>query len=138
LGDCPVWSWGSSELPGVFYELCFDDTDHCTEANVGDAVCIPSMGPHDVWVTAIDDQGADPVYYDGEISTINRIRSADFDNTRIVGFPDVLTLIYDLGKTGVRATDIDGDLIVGFGDFFLILDAFGQCVNDSGHLYEAC
>ena len=138
LAECPIWSWGASEIPGVFYELCFDDIDHCIEAYIGDEVCIPSMGPHDVWVTAIDHQGADPVYYDGEMASIDRIRSADFDDSGLVGFSDVFHFFNDLGKTGEMETDVDGNLTVDFVDFFLILDAFGKCISHTGYLYDTC
>ena len=54
LIECPVWEWEASSIPGIEYELCFDDVDHCVAAAIGDSVCIPSLGVHDVWVTAID------------------------------------------------------------------------------------
>ena len=110
LIDCPRWSWEASQLSGIVYELCFDDFDQCTVADIGDAVCIPGLGEHDVWVTAIDYQGADPVYYDGEIASISRVRSSDFD----------------------------GDALVGFADLFHFLDALTKCVSETGSLYEAC
>ena len=138
LVECPTWHWGASQIPGVVYELCFDDIDQCAEANIGDEVCIPDMGQHEVWVTAIDFQGADPIYYDGEISAINRIGNADFNNSGLVGFDDVMALIEDFGRTGERPTDLNEDGIVSLGDFFVMIDAFGKCVSDTGYLYEAC
>ena len=125
-------------MPGMVYELCFDDIDHCTVAEIGDAVCIPGLGEHDVWVTAIDYQGADPVYYDGEIAPILRVRSSDFDGDDRVRLPDLFILLGDLGAVGDYIDDLDEDGLVGLGDLWIFLDAFTKCVSETGNLYEAC
>ena len=112
LIDCPRWSWEASQSSGIVYELCFDDFDQCTVADIGDAVCIPGLGEHDVWVTAIDYQGADPVYYDGEIAPIRLARNADLDGDGLVGFRDFFILLDALGETGgscrMAATSLTG------------------------------
>ena len=41
-------------------------------------------GVHDVWVTAIDYQSGEPVYYDGDIVSIDRaVKNADFDRETV-------------------------------------------------------
>ena len=67
LIECPVWGWEPSPILGVEYEVCFDNTDHCTVAEIGDSVCIPSLGVHDVWITAIEYLSSEPIHYDGDI-----------------------------------------------------------------------
>jgi hypothetical protein len=61
LIECPVWEWEPSPVAGIEYELCFDDIDHCVVAEIGSSVCIPSLGAHDVWVTAIEYQDGEPI-----------------------------------------------------------------------------
>ena len=90
------------------------------------------------FLTAIDYQGADPVYYDGEIVSINRIRSSDFDGDALIGFADLFLFLDTMGATGDRREDLDGDGIVGFGDLMMLLDSLSKCVNETGSLYEVC
>jgi hypothetical protein len=138
LVECPVWAWEASQIPGIEYELCFDDIDHCSVAEIGDSVCIPSLGVHDVWVTAIDNQSGGPIYYDGDIVTIVRVVSADFDGNGVVGFPDLGLFGEHFGDGSGSPADFDGDGIVGFLDFAQFANAFGKCVNESGTLYYLC
>ena len=137
LIECPAWEWEASSIPGIEYELCFDDIDSCTVAAIGDSVCIPSQGVHDVWVTAIDYQNADPIYYDGDIVSISRVGNADFTGDRVVGFPDFGRFIDFFGQTSGPG-DLDEDGLVGFADFGLFANAFSKCVNAAGTLYEPC
>ena len=138
LIECPIWEWEPSPIPVVEYELCFDDIDHCVLAEIGDSVCIPSLGAHDVWVTAIAYQDGEPIYYDGDIVPIARMRSADFDEDSVVGFLDLGSFIQQFGEENNNPTDLDGDGIVGFLDFSHFSRAFGKCVNDSGTVYTEC
>lgn len=138
LVECPPWEWAPSQLPDVTYELCFNDIDHCAEAEIGDAVCIPSLGYHDVWVTAIEYQNGEPVYYDGDVVVIERLSNADFSGDGIVGYTDLGFVINNFGMVGENPVDLDGDGIVGHRDFALFAQAFGKCVNASGTIYESC
>ena len=138
LVDCPSWHWEASRIPGIAYELCFDDVDHCTVADIGDAVCVPGLGEHDVWVTAIDYQGSDPVYYDGETASILRVRSSDFTGNGLVEISDLFIWLDALGLTGESSEDLDEDGVVALGDLWIFLDAFTKCVSETGQLYEAC
>jgi hypothetical protein len=150
LAECPVWNWESSDIPGVGYELCFDDVDHCTTAGAGDSVCIPGMGQHEVWVTAIDYRSGTPVYYDGDVAPISRTLSADFNGNGLVGFMDFFIFINALtapesevhpkskGQPAPPPEDMNGDGVLSIGDLFLMLDAFGSCISSTGSLYEAC
>jgi hypothetical protein len=137
LVECPIWEWEASSISGIEYELCFDDVDHCTAAVIGDSVCIPSLGTHDVWVTAIDNQSGEPVYYDGDIVPVARFETSDFTGDGIVGFDDFsqFNILFG-GGSGVG--DLDGDGVVGFLDFTLFSDSFGKCVNAAGTVYERC
>ena len=137
LVECPVWEWESSPIPGVEYELCFDDIDQCTVVAIGDSVCIPSLGVHDVWVTAIDYQGGEPIYYDGDIVLVWRGKNADFSQDGVVGFADFGLFSQYFGGTN-EAGDLDGDGLVGFVDFGYFTDAFGKCVNAAATVYERC
>ena len=137
LVECPVWEWEASPIPGVEYELCFDDIDHCTVAAIGDSVCIPSLGVHDVWVTAIDNQSGEPIYYDGDIVPVWRERNADFTGDGVVGFGDFNQFIVFFGEASGSA-DLDGNGIVGFLDFTQFSSAFGKCVDAAGTVYESC
>jgi hypothetical protein len=101
-------------------------------------VCIPSLGAHDVWVTAIDHQSADPVYYDGDIIPVLRAVSADFNGDRVVGFADFGFFSESYGDVDGSPADLDGDGVVGFSDFGKFTNAFGKCVNESGTTYEVC
>ncbi len=138
LVECPSWDWEASQIPGVVYELCFDDIDQCTAAEIGETVCIPGLGGHDVWVTAIEDQDAGPVYYDGEIVSIRRMRSADFNDNRQVDWSDLFGMLDAIGVTGDRMEDLDGNGVVDLGDLISLLDDLGKCIGPSGELYEAC
>jgi len=138
LIECPVWEWEPSPIAVAEYELCFDDIDHCVVAEIGSSVCIPNLGAHDVWVTAIDYQDGEPIYYDGDIVPIARVMSADFDGDSVVGFKDLGFLIRSFGGGFNSAADLDGDGSVGFMDFSLFSSAFGKCINSSGSVYEAC
>jgi hypothetical protein len=150
LVECPVWNWESSDIPGVGYELCFDDIDHCTTTGAGDSVCIPGMGVYDVWVTAIDYRSGTPVYYDSDVAPITRTLSADFNGNGRVGFLDLIAFIYEMtapepeghpkskGPTEPSFGDMNGDDILSIGDLLLVLNAFGSCVSSTGYLYEAC
>ena len=138
LVECPNWYWGASEMSGLRYELCFDDIDHCAAASIGDQVCIPSLGQHDVWVTAIDDQGADPVYYDGDIASIERIRSADVSGDGLVALWDLVLMVQLLGETGDYVEDLDADGRVTMFDIFAFIPAIGKCISSTGFLYEEC
>jgi hypothetical protein len=137
LVDCPAWEWAPSQIPGVEYELCFNDVEHCTVAQIGDSVCIPSLGVSDIWVTAIDYQSSGPIYYDGEIVPIARIESADFTGDGMVGYGDFGQFSQSFGGSSGPG-DLDGDGIVGFQDFSHFASAFGKCVNQSGTIYEPC
>ena len=138
LVECPVWEWEVSPIPSIEYELCFDNIDHCTVAEIGGSVCIPSLGVHDVWVTAIDYQGAELVYYDGDIVSVERVENADFTADGVVGMPDMFLFIQYLGGEYGGPGDLNGDGVVGFPDFFQLQRDFGKCVNASGTLYEPC
>ncbi len=138
LIECPSWEWEPSQIPGVLYEICFDDIEHCSEADIGDSVCIPSLGYHDVWVTAIDYQGNEPIYYDGDIVAIERVTSADFSGNGSVGFSDLSFFSNSYGALGENPADLDGDGVVGIQDFGKFSQAFGKCVNPSGTVYEPC
>jgi hypothetical protein len=137
LSECPVWEWEPSPISGIEYEFCFDDIDHCTVAAIGDSVCIPSLGVHDVWVTAIDDQGGEPIYYDGDIVSIERVNNADFTGDGLVGFGDFGRFTQFFGG-GSGPGDLDEDGIVGFLDFFHFSGDFGKCVDESGTVYNLC
>jgi hypothetical protein len=137
LIECPPWEWAPSQIPGVEYELCFDDINHCTVAQIGDHVCIPSLGVHDVWVTAIDYQNGQPVYYDGDVVSIARFKSADFSGDAVVGFAD-FGLFADSFGGGSELGDLNGDGVVGFADFSEFSSAFGKCINQSGTVYRPC
>lgn len=137
LIECPTWEWEASPIPGIEYELCFDDIDHCAVAAIGDSVCIPSLGVHDVWVTAIDNQSGEPIYYDGDIVPIARFESSDFTADGVVGFTDFSRFSYLYGG-GSGPGDLDGDGVVGFLDFSQFSTAFGKCVDASGTVYEPC
>lgn len=137
LIECPIWEWEASSISGIEYELCFDDVDHCTLAVIGDSVCIPSLGVHDVWVTAIDNQNGEPIYYDGDIVSVARLKSADFTGDGVVGFEDFGRFNILFGG-GSGPGDLDGDGVVGFLDFGQFSDAFGKCVNAAGTVYERC
>jgi hypothetical protein len=137
LIDCPAWEWAPSQISGVEYELCFDDIDHCTVAQIGDSVCIPSSGVHDVWVTAIDYQSGVPIYYDGDIVSVTLFRNADFTGNGLVGFEDFGRFSRFFGG-GSGPGDLDEDGIVGFLDFACFVRDFGKCVNASGTVYEPC
>jgi hypothetical protein len=137
LVECPVWEWEPSPISGVEYELCFDDIDHCTVAEKGDSVCIPSLGVHDVWVTAVDNQSGEPIYYDGDIVPIARVKSSDFSGDGSVGFGDYFLFTKFFGG-GSGPGDLDGDGLVGFLDYSIFAVAFGKCVNESGTVYEPC
>ncbi|MBW2493422.1 MAG: hypothetical protein JRE43_01625 [Deltaproteobacteria bacterium] len=138
LVDCPTWDWQPSPIPNVEYEFCFDDIDHCAAAEMGDKVCFPSLGVHDVWVTAISRETGDPVYYDSDIALIERVESADLSGDGVVGMVDLGLFSQHFGKRGKSAADLDGDRKVGFSDFALITRAFGKCVSASGAVYEQC
>jgi hypothetical protein len=138
LIECPAWEWRPSPIPDVEYEICFDDIDHCTAAEIGDKVCIPSLGTHDVWVTAIDLESGTPIYYDSDIVLIERVQNADLSGDGAVGMVDLGLFTQLFGKRGKRAADLDGDGVVGFPDFALITRAFGKCVSASGVVYEPC
>jgi hypothetical protein len=138
LIECPVWRWEPSPILGVEYELCFDDIDHCTVANIGDSVCIPSMGVHDVWVTAIDDQSGEPIHYDGDIVPVEWKNSADFTGDGVVGAPDFGLFNLYYGEINGGPGDLDGDGVVGVVDFGLFQHAYGKCTDASGALYEPC
>ena len=138
LVECPVWEWEPSQIPGIVYELCFDDVDHCAVAEIGDAICIPSLGSHDVWVTAVDYQSGEPAYYDGDIVPVMRLVSSDFDGDGRVGFSDFGLLTEFYGEGGGSPADLDGDGVVGFLDFSQFVGAYGKCVNQSGTVYQQC
>jgi hypothetical protein len=138
LIECPVWRWDRSQTFGVYYELCFDDVDHCTVAEIGGSVCIPSLGFHDVWVTAIDLQGGEVNYYDGDVVRINRVENADFDGDGVVGMTDLGIFFQFFGKENASFGDLTGDGVVGMVDYSQFLLAYGKCVNESGTVYEPC
>jgi hypothetical protein len=138
LIDCPAWDWQPSPIPNVEYEICFDDIDHCAAAEIGDTVCIPSLGTHSVWVTAIDHESGTPIYYDSDIVLIERVENADLSGDGAVGIADVGLFSQIFGEQGENAADLNGDGIVGFPDFALITRAFGKCVSASGAIYEQC
>jgi len=145
LVECPVWEWAPSPIPGIEYELCFDDIDHCVPAQIGDSVCIPDLGAHDVWVTAIDNSSGEPVYYDGDIVPIVREISSDFDRNGIVAISDFGLFLQFFGVAGGSfggasgsPVDLDGDGVAGFSDFGLFLQSFGKCVNSTRTVYKPC
>ena len=137
LIDCPAWEWRPSQISGVEYELCFDDIDHCTVVQIGDSVCIPSYGVHDVWVTAIDYQSGAPVYYDGDIVPITLSGNADFTGDGVVGFLDFGRFVQLFGG-GSGLGDLDGDGVVSFPDLTIFIRDYGKCVNASETTYERC
>jgi hypothetical protein len=138
LIECPAWQWEPSPIVGVEYELCFDDIDHCTAAEIGDEVCIPSLGAHGVWVTAIDYQSGETIHYDGDIVSIERAENADFTGDGVVGMADLGPFVELFGDRSGSIADLDGDGIVGLQDFVLFRHAFGKCVSASGATYEQC
>jgi hypothetical protein len=138
LIECPIWEWEPSPIAGIEYELCFDDIDHCVAAEIGSSVCIPNLGTHDVWVTAIDYQGGEPINYDGDIVPVTRVISADFDGDGAVGFSDFAQFMQFFGDAGRSPGDLDGDGVVGVSDFSQFSSAFGKCVSASGSVYEQC
>jgi hypothetical protein len=138
LIECPAWGWEPSPIAGVEYELCFDDIDHCTAAEIGDEVCIPSMGTHGAWVTAIDYQGGEPIYYDGDIVLIQRVENADLTGDGVVGMADLGPFVELFGDRSGSSADLDGDNIVGVQDFVHLRNAFGKCVSAGGATYEQC
>jgi hypothetical protein len=145
LIECPVWEWAPSPIAGIEYELCFNDIDHCVAAQIGDSVCIPSLGVHDVWVTAIDYRSGAPVYYDGDIVPIVREMSADFDRNGVVGFADFGLFLQffgvvsqSFGGASGSPIDLDGDGVGGFSDFGEFVKSFGKCVNASRTVYKPC
>ena len=138
LIDCPAWEWQPSPIPNVEYEVCFDDIDHCAAAEMGGTVCIPSLGTHSVWVTAIDHESGAPIYYDSDIVLIERVENADLSGDGVVGMVDLGLFSQLFGDQGGRAADLDGDGVVGFTDFALFTRAFGKCVSASGAVYEQC
>jgi hypothetical protein len=138
LVECPVWRWEPSPILGVDYELCFDNIDHCTVAEIGDSVCIPSLGAHDVWVTAIDYQSGGSIYYDGDIVSVERLKSADYTGDGIIGMADMGLFLQYFGGEDGGPGDLNGDGVVGILDFSQFKSAYGKCVNESGTLYEPC
>ncbi len=144
LIECPVWEWEPSQIPNVEYEICFDDIQGCTTARIGDEVCIPDhsgrtkLGFHDVWITAIDYQGGEPIYYDGDIVSIARVNSADYDGDGVVEIADFGKFTKFFGRGNKSPGDLDGDGIVGISDLPHFTRAFGKCVNASKTLYEPC
>jgi len=138
LIECPIWEWAPSPIAGIEYELCFDDIDHCVLAEIGSSVCIPDLGYHDVWVTAIDYQDGEPIYYDGDIVPVSRVVNADFDGNASVGYPDLGIFLQEYGEGYTSPADLDGDGVVGFMDFSHFSSAFGKCVNASGTVYTEC
>jgi len=138
LIECPVWEWEPSPIFGVEYELCFDNIDYCTVAEIGDSVCIPSLGVHDVWVTAIDYQSGEPIYYDGDIVPVERVKTADFTGDGVVGITDMGLFVQYFGGENGGPGDFNGDGVVGILDFAQFKRAYGKCVNASGTLYEPC
>ena len=138
LIECPVWEWEPSPIAVAEYELCFDDIDHCVLAEIGSSVCIPDLGYHDVWVTAIDYQDGEPIYYDGDIVPVTRVVSADFNGDALIGYPDLGLFLREFGAGYTSPADLDGDGVVGFMDFSHFADAFGKCVNASGSIYVEC
>jgi hypothetical protein len=138
LIECPVWEWEPSPIAGIEYELCFDDIDHCVVAEIGSSICIPNLGVHDVWVTAIDYQDGEPIYYDGDIVPVERVMSADFDGNSVVGFSDFGLFSQQFGEEFGSSADLDGDGVVGVSDFSHFSVAFGKCVNESGTVYTEC
>ena len=138
LIECPSWEWAPSQIPGVEYELCFDDINHCTVAVIGDPVCIPSLGVHDVWVTAIDYQSGEPIHYDGDVVQVERLKSSDFTGDGVVGIADMGLFSQYFGGRNGGPGDLNGDGVVGILDFSQFRRAYGKCVNASGTLYEPC
>jgi len=138
LVDCPVWEWQPSPIPNVEYEICFDDIDHCAAAEMGDAACIPSFGTHSVWITAIDYESGEPIYYDSDIVLIERVENADLSGDGVVGVGDFNIFHQLFGDQGGSAADLDGDGIVGFRDYALFRRAFLKCVSASGVVYAQC
>ena len=138
LIECPIWEWEASQISGIGYEICFDDIDHCTVAEIGDSVCIPSLGAHDVWVTAIDYQSGGSIYYDGDIVSVERLKSADYTGDGIIGMADMGRFLQYFGGEDGGPGDLNGDGVVGILDFSEFKSAYGKCVNESGTLYEQC
>ena len=138
LIECPIWEWEASQISGIGYEICFDDIDHCTVAEIGDSVCIPSLGAHDVWVTAIDYQSGGSIYYDGDIVSVERLKSADYTGDGIIGMADMGRFLQYFGGEDGGPGDLNGDGVVGILDFSEFKSAYGKCVNESGTLYEPC
>lgn len=144
LIECPVWAWEPSGIPDVEYEICFDDIQGCTAANIGDKVCIPNhsgrtkLGVHDVWITAIEYRAGEPIYYDGDIVSIARVNNADFDGDGVVEISDFGEFTKSFGERNKSPGDLDGDGVVGISDLPHFTRAFGKCVNAGKTLYELC
>jgi hypothetical protein len=145
LVECPVWNWTPSPIPGVEYQLCFDDADHCVPAAIGDSVCIPALGVHDAWVSAIDNRSGEPIYYDGDTVSIVREISADFNRDGVVDDSDWSlfaaffgVVIRGFGGANANPVDLDGDGIAGFTDAAAFTRALGKCVNARRTLYRPC
>jgi hypothetical protein len=138
LIECPVWGWEPSPILGVEYEVCFDNVDHCTVAKIGDSVCIPSLGVHDVWITAIEYLSGEPIHYDGDIVRVERKKTSDFTGDGVVGIEDMGLFAKYFGGENGGPGDLNGDGVVGILDFSEFKRAYGKCVNASGTLYEPC
>jgi hypothetical protein len=144
LIECPIWEWEPSAIPNVEYEICFDDIQGCTAANIGDKVCIlnhsgrTKLGVHDVWITAIEYRGGETIYYDGDIVSVARVNNADFDGDGVVTIADFGLFTKFLGQGNKSSGDLDGDGVVGISDLPHFSRAFGKCVNASKTLYEPC
>ncbi|MBW2716854.1 MAG: hypothetical protein JRD03_12285, partial [Deltaproteobacteria bacterium] len=95
------------------------------------------LGLHDVWVTAIDNQSGEPIYYDGDIAQIFREKTADFTGDGLGSFSDFSQFNQYFGESNGEG-DLDGDGVVGFLDFTRFSSAFGKCVNASGSVYQPC
>jgi hypothetical protein len=107
-------------------------------AEIGSSVCIPSLGVHDVWVTAIDRRSGGPIYYDGDIVSVERAKNADFTGDGVVGITDMGQFLQYFGGENGGPGDLNGDGVVGILDFSQFRRAYGKCVNASGTLYEPC
>jgi hypothetical protein len=138
LIECPIWRWEASPIFGAEYELCFDDINHCTVAEIGDSVCIPSLGIHDIWITAIEHLSGEPIHYDGDIVRVERVNNADFSGDGVVGIEDLGLFAQFFGGESGGPGDLNEDGVVGILDFSQFKRAYGKCLNESKTLYEPC
>jgi len=83
-------------------------------------------------------RSGEPVYYDGDIVQIVRVKNADFSGDGVVGFADFGSFAVSFGSGSGGPADFDEDGIVGLADFGAFCSAYGKCVNESDTIYNLC